>query len=191
MEMPEKIKKVEEIFRDIDAKIARFNPVTGLKCPEGCVQCCLNHETEASVLEFLPLAFHLVSTNQFQEVIEKIENEPPDCVNLTSSSFPSSKPGCRFYPFRGLICRLFGSAVVPESKSKKYRLYACRTLKENYSATWNEIQIKINLQPEIPKVSDFYYGLHAIDPTLAGDYYPINQSIYKAISIVLPYFYHH
>lgn len=179
--MLQKVKQVNQLFKSMDNSLMRFRKFNGIGCPAGCISCCLKPDLEANVLEFLPLAWHLVTTNQHDEVLEKIESGQSVCVGLNTVRSDSSNPGCRFYDHRGAICRLFGSATVKNRKTKKLELYACQILKENYSESWSEMQHKINLYPDSPKVVDYYVQLSAIDERLANDYNPINQSIYKAI----------
>lgn len=179
--MLQKIRQVEKVFREIDADVKRIKSVTGTGCPSGCISCCLKPNLEASVLEFLPLAYHLVSTGQDEEVVEKIENGQTICVSLNTMRVDDKQPGCGFYSHRGAICRLFGSAPLRDPKTGKLGLYACKILKENYAAEWGDINAKISAMPKQPVVSDYYYRLMAIDPHLANDYNPINLSILKAI----------
>jgi len=37
-------------------------------------------------------------------------------------------------------------------------------------------------------MSEYYMRMHAIDPDLSRDFYPINQAIRKAIEAVLQYY---
>ena len=182
--MLQKIRQVERIFREMDSEFARLKNVTGVTCPEGCMLCCLKPNLEASVLEFLPLAWHLVTTGQHHEVIENIESGLSVCVALNTIRPDDMMPGCRFYKHRGAICRLFGSAAIRDSKTRKLSLYSCKTLKENYASSWAEISERLNLQKKLPVVSDFYFRLVAVDPQLSAEYHPINESIYLAIEKV-------
>ena len=182
--MLQKIRQVERIFREMDQELSRLKTATGVTCPEGCLLCCLKPDLEASVLEFLPLAWHLVATGQHHEVIETIESGQKVCVSLNTLRTDDKMPGCRFYNHRGAICRLFGSAAIRDSKTRKLSLYSCKTQKENYASSWSEISDRLNLQKNPPVVSDFYFRLVAADPHMSADYHPINESIYRAIEKV-------
>jgi uncharacterized protein len=182
--MHEKIRQVERIFRELEDKTASLQNETKIVCPQDCVLCCLKPALEASVLELLPLAWHLVSSGHHEEILEKVESGQEVCACLNQVKNEDIHPGCKFYPNRPAICRLFGSAVTREKKSGRYSLHACKTMKENYAEEWESIRGKINLFPSLPVISDYYYQLYAIDLHLAGDYNPINQSIYKAIGAV-------
>jgi uncharacterized protein len=184
MTMLEKIRQIEDIFRVIDDKTVSLQKETKIFCPPECVLCCLKPGLEANVLECLPLAFHLVSTGLYEGVIEKIESGQEVCICLNQERNEDTHPGCKYYPYRPFICRLFGSAAIRDSKTGKHSLYACKTLKENYAEEWESVREKINLFRGLPVVADYYLQLIAVDPFLAGDYNPINQSIIKAIGAV-------
>lgn len=188
--MQQKVRQVEKIFKAMDRDLSRFRKVTGVGCPEGCILCCLKPDLEASVLEFLPLAWHLVKTHQHEAVLDKIESGQNVCISLNTVRSDSSAPGCGFYAHRGAICRLFGSAALRNSKNGQISMYSCKVQKENHENEWNGITSKINQLENPPIVSGYYYQLMAIDPHMAADYNPINQSIYKAISKVAYYLSH-
>jgi uncharacterized protein len=185
-----KVRQVEKIFKVLDGDMARLRKVSGVLCPDGCILCCLKPDIQASVLEFLPLAWHLVSTEQHEDVLLKIETGQQICVSLITMRNETSSAGCRFYEYRGAICRLFGSAAMRNNKTDKLALYACKTQKENYAESWNEITDRINRQKNVPLIPEYYSELNAVDHYLANDYNPINQSLYKAIGKVLIYFKH-
>lgn len=188
--MQQKVRQVERIFKAMDRDLVRFKKWTGVGCPPGCVLCCLKPDLEASVLEFLPLAWHLVTTNQHEAVLEKIETGQTICVSLNTIRTDSTAPGCGFYGQRGAICRLFGSATLRNGKTGKLSLYACKTQKEMYADSWDEIGERIQKFDSVPVVPDYYFQLITIDPHLTNDYNPINQSIYKAITKVAYYLSH-
>jgi len=188
--MHQKVKQVENVFKEMDNHLARFKKVTQVNCPQGCILCCLKPDLEANVLEFLPLAWHLVKTGMHEEVLEKIESGQTVCVSLNTIRADNSLPGCKFYPHRGAICRLFGSAALRNNKTGRLTLYTCRTLKDNYAGIWTEMETRIGNEKNVPMVPDYYYRLIAIDPILANDYNPINKTIYKAIGKVMLWFSH-
>jgi uncharacterized protein len=188
--MQQKVRQIEKVFKAMDQDLTRFSKITGVGCPSGCILCCLKPDLEASVLEFLPLAWHLVKTNQHNEVLDKIESGQSVCVSLNTIRTDSTNPGCGNYAYRGAICRLFGSATVRNSKTGKHSMYSCKTQKEEYASDWDSLTERINKMDHPPVVTDYYYQLMAIDPHLAADYNPINQSIYKAINKVAYYLSH-
>ena len=188
--MLEKIRKVEQVFRQLDKETKQFARKSKIKCLTNCNLCCLKKGLEANVLEFLPLAYYLVKNNLHEEVLNRLETEPEYCINLASNQIPGKTSGCSHYKYRGLICRLFGSSAAHD-KNSKLSIYTCSHIKTTQKEAYLSANEKINAGLiAIPQVSDFYYQIYFIDPNLANDYNPINISIRKAIERVA-YFYEH
>ncbi|HYG17423.1 MAG TPA: YkgJ family cysteine cluster protein, partial [Ohtaekwangia sp.] len=59
MLLEEKVRAVEAVFAKLDAEIQQFQQWSSLHCNAGCGKCCFKADIEASVLEFLPFAYHL------------------------------------------------------------------------------------------------------------------------------------
>jgi uncharacterized protein len=90
---------------------------------------------------------------------------------------------CAFYPYRGLICRVFGySARV--SKNNNLEMITCTIIKQ--SASYRELcQQKLKLAPV---ASDFYMQLRNIDIHEAENLMPVNEALKKAMETVMFYF---
>ncbi len=174
----------------MERELSRFGQTTRVGCPSGCISCCLKPDLEASVLEFLPLAWHLVTTDKHNEVIACIEGGQKVCASLNTLRSNTEHPGCRFYAHRGAICRLFGSAAIRNLKTRRNTLYSCKIQKEMHADRWEEMVASINALKGIPLVPDYYMELQTIDPQLANDYNPVNLSILKAINKVEIYLSH-
>lgn len=101
-----------------------------LACPSGCARCCTvpPAEIEASLFEFLPLALWAWDNGVAEEILARIQAGPGRCV-LYREPGPAGR-GCAAYPFRPLMCRLFGNSLV-ESPRSGASLYACRLLKDS------------------------------------------------------------
>ncbi|MDQ3534847.1 MAG: YkgJ family cysteine cluster protein, partial [Bacteroidota bacterium] len=74
MSIREIVSQVEDVFIELDLDIAKFQQETGLGCIRGCGECCKKPDIEATVLEFLPLAYHLYKADLDIEVLERLEN---------------------------------------------------------------------------------------------------------------------
>ncbi len=186
--MLEKIRKVERVFKQLDKDTRKFGQQSNLKCLTNCNLCCLKKGLEANVLEFLPLAYHLVSNNLHEAALDLLEIEPEHCINLAKSQVPGETAGCSVYEYRGLICRLFGFSAVHD-KNSKLSVYTCSHIKKEYPEEFKRASELINTRSMfIPEVTDFYYQIYSIDPLLANDYNPINVSIRKAIERVAYYY---
>ena len=185
--MLEKIRKVERVFKQLDKETQKFGKQSNLKCLTNCNLCCLKKGLEANVLEFLPLAYHLVQNNLHDAVLDLLETEPEHCINLAKNPVPGQTAGCGTYEQRGLICRLFGFSAV-QDKNSKLSVYTCTHIKHEYPDEFKKASELINKGMNIPLVTDFYYQIYFIDTQMANDYNPINVSIRKAIEKVAYYY---
>lgn len=184
--MLEKIRKVEQIFRQLDKESEKFGKESKLKCLSNCNLCCLKRDLEANVLEFLPLAYFLVSNNLHESALEMLETNPEFCINLEKNPEPGKTAGCSNYIYRGLICRLFGFSGIRD-KSGKLAIYTCSPMKTEFQEEFKHASEQVNSGMKIPMVTDYYYKIYFIDTNLANDYNPINISIRKAIEKVAYY----
>ena len=173
------------MLTDLDAEISRFQASSGLHCRHGCGQCCFKPDIEATVLEFLPFAWHLHSVGEEEKWRERLLNtDSPTCVILNPL-----QPGaglCSQYLHRGLICRLFGYSA-RTNKYQKKELVTCQVIKTEQAAAFEESSRQIEMGGQVPVMSDYYYRLQSIDPDLAREFYPINIAIRKAIETVMHY----
>lgn len=185
--MLDKIRKVERVFKQLDKEASKLSQQSGIKCLNNCSLCCMKKGLEANVLEFLPLAFYLVKNNQHEKALEFLETNPEFCINLKREPESGNTSGCSAYQYRGLICRLFGSAAVRD-KVGNLSVYTCTYLKAEYPEKFKIFNEKINSGTSAPVVSDYYYQIYFIDSQLANDYNPINISIRKAIEKVAYYY---
>jgi Fe-S-cluster containining protein len=178
---------VEEVFVDLDQAISGFQSRTTLHCKFGCGKCCLKADIEATVLEFLPFAQYLYEHEQAFEWLEKIKNNDQD-VCLILNETQSGAGLCSEYVHRGLICRLFGYSA----RTNKYgsrELVTCQIIKTEQTEAYEKTHLAIEKdQEEVPVMNHYYMRLHAIDPELARDFYPVNQAIKRAIETVLHYY---
>lgn len=185
-----KVRAVEKVFHELDEKIRIFQKQTALKCLTGCGKCCFNADIEATVLEFLPLAFHYYKSGKALEVFEEMTgNNSPVCTLLYPVIASSSSGFCGEYKYRGLICRLFGFSA-RKNKLDKLDIFTCKLIKENQPAEYATASLRINEGVNIPVTGDYYMKLRSIDPDLGGNTYPINEAIRKAFEIVINYYYY-
>ena len=162
MELEDKVKAVEQVFHQLDEEITKLQQWSTLHCKSGCGKCCFKADIEATILEFLPFAFHLQKEDRAEEWYERLkQSDSSICLILNPTQMGAGL--CSQYQHRGLICRLFG-----------------------YSARTNKYEKREGAA--VPVMSDYYMQLHAIDFELTKDFYPINQAIRKAIEVVLQYF---
>ncbi|HOJ88478.1 MAG TPA: YkgJ family cysteine cluster protein [Pseudothermotoga sp.] len=141
-------------------------------CPQGCRICCNTpaYNIEVTILEFLPLAIHLIDSNQ-SDWIERIERSVDDepCVLFQPDMSLKPEGGCLFHQFRPLVCRLFGASFTVRKDQKQ--VLACRLLRQ-------KVQQSIHL---LPSAQDYNTRLISIDFFLAKDTYGINTALRKAV----------
>lgn len=185
MSLLEKVRSVEDVFRDLDRAIATFQSWSTLHCNTGCGKCCFKADLEATALEFLPLAHQLYERGEALAWLEKFESGQQEYCHVLNPVRPGSGL-CSEYLFRGLICRLFGYSA-RTNKYAKRELVTCQIIKSEQPEAYRAAQEKMITEP-IPVISDYYMRLRSIDPELARDFYPVNQAIRRAIETVLQYY---
>jgi Fe-S-cluster containining protein len=185
VELPEKIRAVEEVFENLDKEINTFRTWSRLGCKSGCGKCCFKADIEATILEFLPFAQHLYEHNLALNWLEKMEsNETSICMIL--DPLQNGVGLCSEYKYRGLICRLFGFSSRTNKYSKK-ELITCQVIKTEQPAEYAFAIEKIENGGDVPVMNQHYMRLHAIDFDLAREFFPINEAIKKAIEVILQY----
>ncbi len=173
----------------LDSHIGNFQQQSQLGCLTSCGKCCSKSDIEASVLEFLPFAYHLYKEKKAFEVLEMLQhNESSYCIILQPFLGQHDQGFCSDYRYRGLICRLFGFSARRDKYGNK-NLVTCKTIKESQATQYEAASSKIGLGDlDVPMMSDYSMMLNAIDFQLASKYYPINTAIKMAIENVLSYY---
>jgi Fe-S-cluster containining protein len=186
MSLEEKVKSVEEVFKKLDEAITKFQSATSLHCKFGCGKCCFKPDIEATVLEFLPFAFHLYQLHQAEEWLSKVtENDSEICSILNPTQAGAGL--CSEYTHRGLICRLFGYSA-RTNKYGKRELITCQIIKTEQASAFARATERIDSGLEVPVMNEFYMQLASIDFDMSRDFYPINIAVRKAIEQVLHYY---
>jgi uncharacterized protein len=183
----EKVQAVEDVFHDLDETIAGFQNRSALHCLTGCGKCCFKPDIEATALEFLPFAHYLYQQGTAYDWFEKLKASDQEVCHILNPAQPGTGL-CSEYLYRGLICRLFGySARI--NKYGERELITCQIIKTEQRPAYEKTLEQIKNDGEmVPVMSHYYMKLHAIDPELARNFYPINRAIQKAIETVLQYY---
>jgi Fe-S-cluster containining protein len=186
MSLAAKVKAVEEIFEKLDTEIASLQSWSGLHCKMGCGKCCFKPDIEATILEFLPFAFHLNQMKIAEEWLGKLaDTNPALCPILNPTQ--SGAGLCSDYQYRGLICRLFGYSA-RTNKYDQRELITCQIIKSEQPENFKLAEQKIKEGEPVPVMNQYYMQLHAIDFELTNQFYPIKIAIRKAIEVVLHYY---
>ena len=177
------VRQVEKIYADLDREAMNFTARSDLHCLPGCSSCCLYKNIRASVLEMMPLAWHLYSNGLQDEVLDKLERERSVCVLHRVMDTGEGSGGCLFYEQRALICRLFGNAGI-RIKDHQIAIYTCRIMKTEHAHRFGQTLERIQNDLPIPMAQDYQTRLDVIDFALASDIHPINHAIRKAMEKV-------
>ena len=186
MTVEEKVHAVEAVLQKLDEEIAAFQDWSSLHCKFGCGKCCFKADIEASVLEFLPFAHHLYLHDKAFEWYENLKKTTsPICLILDPTQNGAGL--CSEYKYRGLICRLFGYSA-RTNKYGKRELVTCQIIKTEQQESFEAASQNIEQGKQVPVMNEYYMRLHAIDPDLAREFFPINEAIKRAIEAILHYY---
>ncbi|MFA9190936.1 YkgJ family cysteine cluster protein [Flavobacterium sp. FZUC8N2.13] len=189
MSIAHRVILVEALFAKLDIEIVLFQERSTLGCVAGCGKCCTNPEIDASPLEFLPWAFHLFLNGEAENVLFALKTSSKSSCYIYNplSLVDKNKGNCSDYPYRGLICRLFGFGA-NKDKYGQYRMATCKIIKDNQKEAFEKTTIAINNGLVIPVFTDYYMNLSQIDFKLGNLILPINQALVFAIEEVLQYY---
>ncbi|MDN4165367.1 YkgJ family cysteine cluster protein [Cytophagales bacterium LB-30] len=176
---------MEKVFLELEQEITQFQQDSGLHCLKGCGECCKKPDIEATIIEFLPFAYHLFKEGKVDAFMEKLEANPSDSICLNFQPFITSEMqgGCTSYRDRGLICRVFGFSASTD-KNGLPQLATCKLIKTNQQEAYLRAVESIKSGAPVPIIKNFYMKLYAIDYHLSEKMYPINMAMYKAIEYV-------
>ncbi|MFB6318104.1 hypothetical protein [Saccharicrinis sp. FJH54] len=172
---------VRKVFAEADKIVASYRKVTHISCELNCYSCCTKPDIQATVLEFLPLAYDLYKSGLAEKVYDELQafDSGSVCKMLVPFALNGGEiKGCSNYKNRGLICRMFGFTGFT-NKNGEVSLATCRIIKAGQSDKIARAPVKP------PLMSDYYYRLIDIDRSLCVPMLPINQAILKAIEVVL------
>ncbi len=187
MSIERKVQLVEMLFYQLEQETAQFQKATGLGCVPGCGKCCTHSEVEASPLEFLPWAFHMFLNGEAEETLTKLnETQSATCILFKPITL-LGQGRCGDYKYRGLICRLFGSAATTD-KYGHLRLATCSIIKEGQEENYQAASEAITKDLQVPIFSDYYMQLNQIDFRLGNIVLPINKALKMALEEVLQYY---
>ena len=173
--------KVVELYRDLDAAVAGFVSRSGLACPPGCSHCCLSEKVEATVLECLPLAFELFRTFQAELILKRLErcDNENRCILYRSDYAETGLLGCTQYPYRAVVCRLFGFAG-NRDRDGISRLALCRVMKETAAPNLIPMAFAARDIP-MPLFADAGLRITTLHPGLGTERLPINSALRQAL----------
>lgn len=187
MSIERKVQLVEMLFYHLEQEIAQFHKSTGIGCVPGCGKCCTYPDVEASPLEFLPWAFHLFLNGEAENTLTKLNATKTATCILYNPITLLGQGRCIDYKYRGLICRLFGSAATTD-KYGSLRLATCTIIKEGQAENYKSTSEAITKGLKVPIFTEYYMQLNQIDFHLGNTILPINKALKAALEEVLQYY---
>lgn len=187
MSIERRVQLVETLFHQLEQETAQFEQSSGLRCVSGCGKCCTYPDVEASPLEFLPWAFHLFLNGEAEKTLIKLKNTYTSTCIIYKPLSIIDQGRCSNYKYRGLICRLFGSAANTD-KYGNLRLATCKIIKEGQSANYKSTAEAMTKGLHVPVFTAYYMQLNQIDFHLGNIILPVNKALKMAIEEVLQYY---
>jgi Fe-S-cluster containining protein len=178
---------VRALYRRLDRRIASFRRASGLGCPPGCGECCLSPEVEATVLEMLPLALDLRCRGLLESTLARLGSggEPPrPCLFYSPAPLGAFGGHCSVYPWRPLLCRLFGFAAVagPEGRPELAVCGRMRAALPDRARAAAAAVLAGRLRA--PLMRDWSLAAYRLDPALGANPLPINSALKQALERV-------
>ncbi|EKD82336.1 MAG: fe-S-cluster oxidoreductase [uncultured bacterium] len=180
-----RIQKIESLQKAVDKEVRQCKNHTGIECQQHCAQCCNYQDITASPAEFLPFAWHAWRLGLLDQWFDELEKH--DSSICVFARFSEGSWGCRIYPARGLICRLFGFSATTD-KNGHPLFAACRVLRQARPELVQQVTDYLARGGKIPIIAHYYQQLSAIEPALGREMLPINQAIKKALEIIYFHF---
>jgi Fe-S-cluster containining protein len=179
------LSELTALYRELDRETARFKRAAGLECLEACRKCCTPEraQIEAAVLDCLPLSLHLWKLGEAESCLERLAANGRGRVCVIYDADPFSASGCKQYPWRPLLCRLFGFSAVLD-KHGRPRVALCRAIRNadpRAEARANRVLAE-GLNPVV--IPHWARRVSSLNPHLGQRRYPINQALKLALEKV-------
>jgi len=177
---------VGDVYEQLDATVARFAGCNSFGCPPGCGTCCQSEKVEATVLEMLPLAFHLFESHQAELLLKRLEaiGTIKQCILYRFDWSQDGKWGCSQYQHRAVVCRLFGYAG-NRGKDGARRFALCRHMKPDVASGGSLVDRQLRGADfdlaEMPLFAEAGMAITALHPGMGTDRKPINEALMAAL----------
>jgi len=181
----DKINRIQELFHKLDDEIEIFKTKTSLGCVNGCGRCCENPDVCATVVEVMPLAYEIWNKGHAEMFLEKIRVDQKGwCIFYQTDPAIAGNGRCSVYPWRPLICRLFGYAA-KKDKHGQAGLVTCSTMKNHCAPEYQTTTERLTVGSlSAPMMQEYAMQVFNIDPSLGQEQMPINQAVAIAIEKV-------
>jgi Fe-S-cluster containining protein len=178
------ITKISDIYKKLDKTVTRFQSATTMYCPSGCAICCQNRWVETTILEMLPMGLEIYRRHREEAVLasiqEKENQQDTVCVLFIADPLLREDSACSFYPWRPLLCRLFGFAV-RKNKYGKHELSTCKIIKNRNPAMVQRAEIAVSHGLKVPVYQNAFMRIASLHPGMGYGRLPINQALSSAL----------
>jgi Fe-S-cluster containining protein len=176
---------VRALYRRLDRRIASFRRASGLGCPPGCGECCLSPEVEATVLEMLPLVLDLRRRGLLASTLERLGvGAPRRCLFYSPAPLGAFGGHCSVYPWRPLLCRLFGFASVAGPQGRPELAVCGRMRAAVPDRTRTAAAAVLAGRLRAPLMRDWSLAAYRLDPALGANPLPLNSALKQALERV-------
>ena len=167
------------LYTHIDEVVTEFQLRSGLRCPEGCGECCLTSDVHVTVLEMLPIANQMLCDGTVDQWLGRLSGaaESDACVLYKTLPAKSIQGHCGYYKWRPVLCRLFGFAAVRGRTASK-SLVVCRHIRRNDPQA---AVAAMRMSDEAPSFLHYSSEVYNLDPVLGLHLMPINTALRQAI----------
>ena len=182
------VRNILGIYRQWDGHILRFQQATDIRCPRGCGICCESPSVEATVLECLPLAHAISCRGEAEKTLSAIEERSdqgdPRCVLCRSEGGSPGTGMCAYYPYRVLVCRLFGFSTRRNKRGER-ELCLCRVLRERHPEASGCLNGTDARALVLPVYQDSFMRIATLGPAMDARLLPINEALRQALEYIL------
>lgn len=175
---------VLQTMNEVGQAYGQYQRDQQLFCRSGCGECCLHPGIEASVLEMLPLAYHLLEDGRAEATLEALQQSDFDgCYFYQRHSADGKQGQCSVYPYRPAICRFFGVAGY-NGREGEISLSVCKVIKADHPIRYGETLIALE-SSNPPMMRNGKEQIRQLDYELGGKNLPINDALQQALERVL------
>jgi Fe-S-cluster containining protein len=175
---------VMRLYDEMDHEACRLRVATGLDCPPGCGACCHSTCLRITPLEMLPAAQVLFTRGEAEHWLARVAAAAsPRCVFFVPDAVVADNGRCLIYPWRPVLCRLFGWAAVLDKRGKPV-LAVCRRIKELAPETSAAARRAVSAGLGAPVLPAFACRVYGVYPRLGELRLPVNEALAAALEWV-------
>ena len=145
--------------------------------------CCKTQSIEATLLETLPLAEAIFNNGEEDLILQTVEEQllKDDFSCILFRFLGNTLNGfCTYYPYRPLLCRLFGFAA-RRNRLDELDFCTCKHLRGISPDSVRRAEFSVSMGLRIPIYQESFMRIAAMNPTIGFLRRPINLAIKEAL----------